>query len=234
MHAAEQRALWSRMSVFAGGCDLEAATRRLHGGGRGAERRPGSSCPALVEKSVVVAGEGRRRRGPVRPARVACGVRTAAAHTDEGQLDRWRGRHLDWCADLAAGFRLQWVGDRQAAAAASGAHGSTPTSGQRWSSPSRTAASIRAETGLRIATDLDTFWVTAGLAQEARHWLETTLATGSRRGRRAGARHGSPRPLLRVAARPRPGPDLGRAGRSGGRQSPRTTEPEDCSPSSRR
>ncbi len=37
---------------------------------------------------------------------------------------------------------------------------------------------LRSETGLGIATDLDTFWVTAGLGQEARHWLETTLATG--------------------------------------------------------
>jgi ATP/maltotriose-dependent transcriptional regulator MalT len=37
---------------------------------------------------------------------------------------------------------------------------------------------VRAAAGLRIATDLDTFWVTAGLAQEARHWLETILATG--------------------------------------------------------
>ena len=33
-----------------------------------------------------------------------------------------------------------------------------------------------ARTGLVMAADLDSYWVTAGLAGEARHWLEVGLA----------------------------------------------------------
>ena len=34
------------------------------------------------------------------------------------------------------------------------------------------------EAMLTIVTDLDSYWVTTGLADEARHWLEAGLATG--------------------------------------------------------
>ena len=171
----EQRALWSRMSVFADGCDLEAASAICTGEGMAAEDLP-DHMSALVEKSIVVAGEGRdgETRYAVHGLLAEFGVRQLIRTRE---LDRWRGRHLDWYADLAAGFRAQGVGRRQA---------QLLRRTRREHANIRAAlefcvtdvASTRTETGLRIATDLDTFWVTAGLAQEARHWLETTLATG--------------------------------------------------------
>ena len=172
---AQEQALWSRLSVFAGGCDLETAKAVCAGDGVDPDDIL-DVLSALVEKSVVVTEEesdGRTRYAL--PESLAEFGRQQLRR--DGQLDLWRGRHLDRCAELAAGFRLQWVGDRQAellrrartehanirvALEFSGADGD----------------SDRAGTGLRIATDLDTFWVTAGLAQEARHWLETALASG--------------------------------------------------------
>ena len=171
----EEKALWSRMSIFAGGCDLEASTAVCTGDGVDPDDLL-DLMAALVEKSVVVAEE--EADGETRyalPESLAEFGRQQLRR--EGQLERWRGRHLDRYADLAAGFRVHWVGDRQA---------ELLRRVRREHANIRAAlefavaadGSGRAETGLQIATDLDTFWVTAGLAQEARHWLETSLATG--------------------------------------------------------
>lgn len=170
-----EQALWSHMSVFSGGCDLEAASAVC--AGEGVE--PGGIVDlmsGLVDKSVVVAREdldgGARYALPESLAEFG-----RQQLLGEGQLERWQDRHLDWCADLAAGFRLQWVGDQQAALLrrARTEHDNIRAALEFSvgdGDPGRVA------TGLRIATDLDTFWVTTGLAQEARHWLETALADG--------------------------------------------------------
>lgn len=170
-----EQALWTRMSVFAGGCDLQAATAVCTGAGVEPDALV-DLLSGLVEKSVVLA-----REGPESGARYSLPESLAEFGRRQlprdGHLERWQGRHLDWCAELAAGFRRQWVGDRQAQLLR---RARTEHANIRAALEFAVAdpGSARAETGLRIATDLDTFWVTAGLAQEGRHWLETTLATG--------------------------------------------------------
>jgi non-specific serine/threonine protein kinase len=89
--------------------------------------------------------------------------------------ERWRRRQADWCAELADRFRSDWVGGHQA---------------ELLRQVRREHANIRAAlefcfadearsgSGLRIAIDLDSFWLTTGLAHEARHWLEVGLASG--------------------------------------------------------
>ena len=172
----QEQALWSRLSVFAGGCDLETATAVCAGDGVDPDHIL-DLLSALVEKSVVVTEEG--SDGGTRytlPESLAEFGRQQLRR--EGQLDLWRGRHLDRCAE-PRGRVPAAVGGRPAGrAAASGAHGARQHPGgvgvlrRGWRlGPGRT--------GLRIATDLDTFWVTAGMAQEARHWLETALASGA-------------------------------------------------------
>ena len=170
-----EKAVWTRLSVFARGSDLETATAVCTGDGVDPDDIL-DILSALVEKSVVVTEE-----APDGDTRYALPESLAEFGRQQlrrdGQLDRWRGRHLDRCAELAAGFRLQWVGDRQAELLrrARAEHANIRVA-LEFSVAEE--GSARAGTGLRIACDLDTFWVTAGLAQEARHWLETTLATG--------------------------------------------------------
>ena len=92
-------------------------------------------------------------------------------------LTEWRERHAHWCADLAADFRADWVGAHAGGAAAPAARRAGQPAGPR-SSSCRTDPS-NARTGLVMATDLDSYWVTTGLAGEARHWLEVGLARGA-------------------------------------------------------
>ena len=83
---------------------------RRRGSGTGRHRRP----DVRVGRQVGRRGAGGHRgRGQVRlPESLAEFGRQQLL--GEGQIERWQ-QHLDWCADLAAGFRVQWVGDQQAA-----------------------------------------------------------------------------------------------------------------------
>jgi non-specific serine/threonine protein kinase len=169
-----ERALWARMTVFTGGCEWAAARSVC----AGEEVDPDDVVPilsALAERSILLAVEepdGRARY--VLPPSLAEFGRKELQRV--GQVDRWRGRHLDWCAALGQELRGQWVGDRQPELLrrATRAHADIRTALDY----AVTGGADRAEDGLGLVTDLDSFWVTAGLAQEARHWLEATLATG--------------------------------------------------------
>jgi non-specific serine/threonine protein kinase len=93
-----------------------------------------------------------------------------------GVLDHWRARHAHWIAGLASAFRAKWVGNRQSELLrrARREHANLREALEFCSTqPSLT------ELVLTIATDLDAFWVTTGLANEARYWLEIGLASAS-------------------------------------------------------
>ncbi len=166
-----ERALWCRMSVFADGYDLHAVQAVCVDDDLASSDVPGLVA-SLVDKCVVAAAHS--DDGAVRytmPAYLAAyGWRRLV---EDGTLGHWRGRHAHWIAELAAGFRSLWVGSRQ---------------GALLRQARREHANIRAalefcssedslgELVLTIATDLDAFWVTTGLANEARHWLEIGLA----------------------------------------------------------
>src|SRR4030095_15384011 len=90
----EERELFRRLAVFAGGFTLEAA-EEVCAGGAIARRQVVDLLARLVEKSLVVA-EGERFR-------LLDTVRQYAAERLEeaGERDNGALRHLDWCLALA-------------------------------------------------------------------------------------------------------------------------------------
>ena len=69
-----------------------------------------------------------------------------------------------------------------------------------------------AAAGLVMARKLDLYWSACGLLDEARHWLDLTLASGRRDAAGAGQCDGRGRPLRGPAERPGPGQGAGRGG----------------------
>lgn len=171
LSSAAQQRLWSRMSVFAEGCELPALERVCVDEDLAVAELL-SLVVSLVDGSVVVATHADAAVRYSMPAYLAAYGRARLA--DAGELDRWRGRHAAWIAELASAFRAEWVGSRQA---------------ELLRLARREHANVRAaldfcasdpalaEIVLDVAADLDTYWVTTGLVAEARHWLETGLAS---------------------------------------------------------
>jgi predicted ATPase/DNA-binding SARP family transcriptional activator len=90
----EERVLFRRLAVFAGGCSLEAA-EAVCADGTIARRRVADLVGRLVDKSLLNAEDGRFRY-----------VDTIRQFADEqlagaGEHDAVAGRHLDWCLALA-------------------------------------------------------------------------------------------------------------------------------------
>jgi predicted ATPase/DNA-binding CsgD family transcriptional regulator len=171
--AAEQT-MWCRLSALPGGCDLGGATAVCVGDGIEAGDVL-DLIGSLVDQSVVRAThapDGSVRYGLL--DYIATYGRDRLR--DSSQLELWRRRQAEWCATLADRFRSEWVGGRQA---------------ELLGQARREHANIRAalefcfadeamsRMGLRIAIDLDSFWLTTGLADEARHWLEVAVASGA-------------------------------------------------------
>ena len=169
--SAQEQTLWCRMSVFTGGCDLAGAVAVCSGDGLDADEIL-DLIGSLVDKSVVtathvldgsdryllldfVAGYGRERLA------------------NASLLTEWRERHALWCADLAAAFRADWVGAHQAELLR---RLRDEQGNLRAALEFLSTDPSNARRGLVMATDLDSYWVTTGLAGEARHWLEVGLA----------------------------------------------------------
>jgi predicted ATPase/DNA-binding CsgD family transcriptional regulator len=106
----EEQRLWERLSVFSGGCDLEAAERVCSGDGIA----PGivlDVVTGLLDKSILL----RKEHGS--------GVRYEMLETlrqygrerlaESGQETALRRRHRDWCRDLALRGEAEWFGEHQ-------------------------------------------------------------------------------------------------------------------------
>jgi len=108
--AEPERVLWRRLSVFAGGFELEAAQAVCAG-----EQLPASRVLAgivgLVERSVVVRDQpdGRPRYRLLEPVRQYGRERLRTA----GEEAELRRSHRDWCAGLARAEALRWWGPAQ-------------------------------------------------------------------------------------------------------------------------
>ncbi len=170
----QEQVLWCRMSVFTGGCDLAGAVAVCSGDGLDADEIL-DLIGSLVDKSVVtathvldgsdryllldfVAGYGRERLA------------------NASLLAEWRERHALWCAELAAAFRADWVGAHQAELLR---RLRDEQGNLRAALEFLSTDPSNARRGLVMATDLDSYWVTTGLAGDARHWLEVGLARGA-------------------------------------------------------
>jgi len=170
---AEQR-LWARLSVFTGGCDLEAATAVCSADDLPAEEVL-DLLSALVDQSVLLAEEA--TPGLTR-YRMLAEIREFGLERAEkdGELHGLRERLATWYSELVSRFDYEACGPHQS----------------RWlrrlrleHANLRAAIEYSARTaegaahGLVMARKLDLYWSASGSLDEARHWLELGLASGA-------------------------------------------------------
>jgi non-specific serine/threonine protein kinase len=201
----EEQVLLRRLSVFTGGCTLEAA--EAVAGEKGESGWVLDALDRLVARSLVVAEEqdGAARYRLLQTIRQYAQEKLAAA---DGVADR-RDRHLDWFHQLALRAEPELTGPEQAAWfralaaeydnlraamewAADGADTGHPSDFRFSTSAGRTSATESragdagrgAETVLEMATALWRFWLVRGHWAEGRSWLarglSATAATKSR------------------------------------------------------
>jgi predicted ATPase/DNA-binding SARP family transcriptional activator len=157
----EERVLFRRLAVFAGGFTLEAA-EEVCADGAIARRRVVDLLARLVEKSLVVA-EGERFR-LLDTVRQYAAERLEAAERDTVGL-----RHLDWCFALAEEHDPLSAGPRRSLKVLESEHDNL-RAGLAW------ALSRDPQAALRLATRLWRFWLDRGFFAEGNRWLQTTLA----------------------------------------------------------
>jgi tetratricopeptide (TPR) repeat protein len=169
--APEEQALFRRLSVFAGGFDLDAAAA-VCGGDDLDETAVVDGVSRLFDKSLVV------REGRDQPRyRLLETLRRFGAEqlTAAGEMDRLRDAHCRWYVGLAqraaaalrTGSEAEWLGrlsrdhDNFRAALANLLDGPRPTE------------------ALALAADLSLFWWTHGHAREGIRWLQSGLERAS-------------------------------------------------------
>jgi len=169
----EQR-LWSRLSVFTGGCGLEAALAVC-----GADDLPGDEIldlvSALVDQSVVLAEEA--APGQTR-YRMLADIRHFGLERAEkdGELHGLKERLATWCFGLVSRFDDDACGPRQ-----------PEWLGRLHLEHANLRAAIEHLAGategdaaaLVMVRKLDLYWSASGSLDEARHWLELGLASGA-------------------------------------------------------
>jgi predicted ATPase/DNA-binding SARP family transcriptional activator len=158
----EERVLYRRLAVFAGGFTLEAA-EAVCAGGAIARRRVVDLLVRLVEKSLVVA-EGERFRLLDTVRQYAAERLEAAAERDTVGL-----RHLDWCLALAEEHDPLSAGPRRSLQVLESEHDNL-RAGLAW------ALRRDPQSALGLATRLWRFWLDRGYFAEGNRWLQTTLA----------------------------------------------------------
>jgi predicted ATPase/DNA-binding SARP family transcriptional activator len=158
----EERVLFRRLAVFAGGFTLEAA-EEVCAGGAIVRRRVVDLLARLVEKSLLVA-EGERFRLLDTVRQYASERLEAAAERDTVGL-----RHLDWCLALAEEHDPLSAGPRRSLQVLESEHDNL-RAGLVW------ALRRDPQAALRLATRLWRFWLDRGFFAEGNRWLQTTLA----------------------------------------------------------
>ncbi len=174
----EQRLFFDRLSVFAGGFDLRAAEAVCSGDGID-EFDVIDLLGELVDKSMVIA----ERRGQNTRYRMLETLREFGEERlqDRGETAAVRDRHLAHCTAVAAQIEVEFMSERQSAAAA--------VAGEEWNN-------VRSAHGWAIASEdfdraLTLLWGTGGYAlfrlrHEAAEWTSRTLDLGRGVGREEG------------------------------------------------
>ncbi|MEU8791595.1 regulator [Streptomyces sp. NPDC048643] len=165
----EERLLWSRLSVFAGRFDLEAAEYVCSGDGLHADDVL-DVLDALLAQSVLSREE------------TAAGVRyrmldTVRAYGAEwleatGDAERLCRRHRDWYMGLATWCELDWFSPRQGEVAA---RVETELPNLRCALEFSLTEPDDAHLGQYLAGALWFYWVGCGRLSEGRHWLERSV-----------------------------------------------------------
>jgi predicted ATPase len=171
--APRERLLWSRLSVFAGQFELEAAEYVCGGHGLAADEVL-DVLGELLAQSVIAREEsptGTRYRmlDTVR----AYGAEWLAATDD---TERLRRRHRDWYLGLATWCELDWFSPRQAEVAAR-VEAELPN--LRRALEHCLAEPQEAHLGQYLAGSLWFYWAGCGRLSEGRHWLEQVVRLDS-------------------------------------------------------
>ncbi|MGW5148915.1 protein kinase domain-containing protein [Rhodococcus koreensis] len=166
---AEQQ-LWSRLSVFAGSFELDAAEEvSMY------DAEPAGLIDlvaSLVDKSILI----REGSGAVVRFRMLETLREYGREKleQDGTLPDLRRRHHSWYRQFALLAESEWIGPRQVAWLAR-LEREQPNLREAMEYGLSTAADS-ADAGLEIATALYPFWVSRGLLREGRRWLDRALA----------------------------------------------------------
>jgi len=165
----EERLLWSRLSVFAGQFDLEAAEYVCSGDGLHSDDVL-DVLGELLAQSVLFREE------------TAAGVRYRMLDTVQaygadwleatGDADRLRRRHRDWYMGLATWCELDWFSPRQGEVAA---RVDTELPNLRCALEQCLTEPGEAHLGQYLAGTLWFSWVGCGRLSEGRHWLERSV-----------------------------------------------------------
>ena len=167
-----ERALFGRLSVYAGGWTLEAAEQVCSG--RGIEQYEVLDLHVgLVDKSLVVAGatsEGAVRYRMLEPMRQYSREKLQVS----GEVEEARGRHVAFFLALAEEAAPELDGPRQRlwVERLDGEHDNLREA-LSW-----ILESSEGEMALRLGAALWRFWYNRGYLSEGRRWLERILADG--------------------------------------------------------
>ncbi|MCX4911087.1 AAA family ATPase [Streptomyces sp. NBC_00878] len=163
-----ERLLWARLSVFAGGWDVEAAEFVCHGGPLDAEEIL-ALLASLTEKSIVT----REGDGVAGRYRMLDTVRTFGAEWLDGlgEQDAVRDRHRDYFRWIARQGEAEWLGpgQRMWAERLSVEHANLRAALEEC------LAAPEPEAALELAGTLWYFWFACGFAEEGRGHLERAL-----------------------------------------------------------
>jgi len=163
------QALWTRLSVFAGGFDLAAAEAVCCGDDLPAESLL-ARLDSLVERSIVIhENTGTLSRYRMLETMRQYGARQLVA---AGMQEKWQARHRDWCRALAADALTGWAGAKQLM-------WSRRVKDERHNIRAAIEYSLRtpvdAIAGLHLAVDLRYFWLVHAVSEGRRH-VERLLA----------------------------------------------------------
>ncbi|MGI5452168.1 ATP-binding protein [Streptomyces sp. CA-249302] len=170
-----ERLLWARLSVFAGGWDVEAAEFVCHGGPLDAEEIL-ALLASLTEKSIVT----RDGENPVGRYRMLDTVRSFGAEwlTGLGEEEAVRRRHRDYFRWIARQGEAEWIGpgQRMWAERLSAEHANLRLAVEEC------LTAPEAETALELTGSLWYFWFACGFAEEGRAYLERALRRAPKEG----------------------------------------------------
>ena len=165
----QERLLWARLSVFAGGFGLEAAEYVCSGDGL-AEGEVLDVLQNLIDKSLVTRDPADDLHYRMLETIRQFGMGRLA---EAGEFELYRRRHEQWFVDLSTRLGVEWTG---------------PTQGMWLEHWRRNHANLRlvlehgaghpqdVGTVLRTVMALEGYWLVTGLLAEARHWLELALS----------------------------------------------------------
>jgi non-specific serine/threonine protein kinase len=165
-----EKAMWARLSVFAGGFDLEAA-EAVCSGGEIPREAVFELVAGLIDKSVVVReGSGDHVRYRLLETIRAYGRERLAS---AGTGDAWRRRHRDYYLALAQRSEDEWFGPDQVGWCAR----LLGEQSNFWAALDY-CLTTRGEsgTGLRLASALFFYWNGCGHLKDGRYWLDRALA----------------------------------------------------------